>query len=66
MSGNTVAATIARGTAEVPAGGLSIVNADPERVQHSYEINSADELQMPGLMPYMQSDLRASLMSGWT
>ena len=64
VSGNTVAATIARGTAEVPAGGLSIVNADPERVQHSYEINSADELQMPGLMPYMQSDLRASLMSG--
>ena len=64
VSGNTVAATIARGTAEVPAGGLSIVNADPERVQHSYEINSADELQMPGLMPYMQSDLRVSLNSG--
>ena len=64
VSGNTVAATIARGTAEVPSGGISIVNADPERVQHSYEINSADELQMPGLMPYMQSDLRASLTSG--
>ena len=64
VSGNTVAATIARGTAEVPAGGISIVNADPERVQHSYEIASVDELQMPGLMPYMQSDLRASLMSG--
>ena len=40
------------------------MNADPERVQHSYEIASVDELQMPGLMPYMQSDLRASLMSG--
>ena len=64
VSGSTVAATIARGTAEVPAGGISIVNADPARVQHSYEINSADELQMPGLMPYMQSDLRASLTSG--
>ena len=64
VSGNAVAATIARGTAETPAGGLSIVNADPERVQHSYEIDASDELQMPGLMPYMQSDLRASLMSG--
>ena len=64
VSGSTVAATIARGTAEVPAGGISIVNADPARVQHSYEINSADELQMAGLMPYMQSDLRASLTSG--
>ena len=64
VSGSTVAATIARGTAEVPAGGISIVNADPARVQHSYEINSADELQMPGLMPYMQSDLRESLTSG--
>ena len=64
VSGSTVAATIARGTAEVAAGGISIVNADPARVQHSYEINSADELQMAGLMPYMQSDLRASLTSG--
>ena len=64
VSGNAVASTIARGTAEVAAGGLSIVNADPERIQHSYEIDSSDELQMPGLMPYMQSDLRASLMSG--
>ena len=64
VSGTTVAATIARGTAETPAGGLSIVNADPTRVQHSYEIDASDELQMPGLMGYMASDLRASLMSG--
>ena len=64
VSGNTVAATIARGTAEVPAGGISIVNADPARIQHSYEIDSSDELQMPGIMPYMQGDLRSSLLSG--
>ena len=64
VSGSTVAATIARGTAEVPAGGISIVNADPTRIQHSYEIDASDELQMPGLMPYMQGDLRASLLSG--
>ena len=28
---------------------LSIVNADPARVQHSYEYAAADELQMPGV-----------------
>ena len=65
VSGTTVAATIARGTAEVPAGGLSIVNADPERIQHSYEIASVDELQMPGIMGYMAGDLRNSLTSGF-
>ena len=64
VSGSTVAATIARGTAEVPAGGISIVNADPTRIQHSYEIDSSDELQIPGIMPYMQGDLRSSLLSG--
>ena len=65
VSGSTVAATIARGTAEVPAGGISIVNADPDRIQHSYEIASVDELQMPGIMGYMAGDLRNSLTSGF-
>ena len=65
VSGTTVAATIARTVAEVPAGGLSIVNADPERIQHSYEIASVDELQMPGVMGYMAGDLRNSLTSGF-
>ena len=65
VSGTTVAATIARTTAEVPAGGISIVNADPERIQHSYEIASVDELQMPGIMGYMAGDLRNSLNSGF-
>ena len=64
VSGTTVAATIARTTAEVPAGGLSIVNADPTRIQHTYEIAAVDELQMPGLMGYMASDLVLSLAAG--
>ena len=61
VSGTTVASVIARATAEVPAGGLSIVNADPTRIQHSYEVAAVDELQMPGIMGYMASDLRISL-----
>ena len=64
VSGTTVAGVIARGTAETPAGGLSIQSADPERIQHSYEYAAADELQMPGIANALASDLRASLMSG--
>ena len=64
VSGTTVADVIARGTAETVAGGISIVNADAGRIQHSYEIAAVDELQMPGIMAYMASDLRNSLMSG--
>ena len=64
VSGTSVAALIARGTAETPAGGISIVNADPGRIQHSYEVAAVDELQMPGIMAYMASDLRNSLQSG--
>ena len=48
ISGSTVAASYARGATETPAGGLSIVNADPERIQHSYEYSSTDELTVPG------------------
>ena len=64
VSGSTVATVIARGTAEVAAGGLSIQNADPERIQHSYEVASVDELQMPGIAAYLADDLRGSLMAG--
>ena len=64
VSGTTIAATIARGTAETPAGGLSIKNADPDRIQHSYEYAAADELQMPGVANNLASDLRMSLASG--
>ena len=55
------------GTAETPAGGLSVVNADPTRIQHSYEVAASDELQMPGIgAALMASHLRNALMAGWT
>ena len=53
VSGSTVAATIARGTAEVPAGGISIVNADPARFNTPMKSILPTSLQMPGIMPYM-------------
>ena len=55
---------VARDTAETPAGGLSIVNADPSRIQHSYEYAATDELQIPGVANGLASDLRMSLASG--
>ena len=64
VSGTTVAAARSRGTAETPAGGLAIVDADPERVQHSYEYAASDELQIPGVANALASDLRMSLASG--
>ena len=64
FSGGTVAARIARGTAETPAGGLSVENADPQRIQHSYEVARSDELQMPGVLAAAVSDLRMSLVAG--
>ena len=59
-----VGAVIARGTGETVAGGLTVVNADPERIQHSFEVARADELQMPGIMSYLANDIRAGLMAG--
>ena len=64
FSGTTSAARIARGTAETPSGGLSVANADPERIQHSYEVARSDELQMPGVLAAAVSDLRMSLVAG--
>ena len=64
VSGSANAAVIARTTAETPAGGISVMSADPERIQHSYEVAHVDELQMPGIMEHMVSDLRRSLASG--
>lgn len=64
VTGTTVASTIARNTAETAAGGLTIVDADPDRVQHSYEYAAADELQIPGVANGLASDLRMSLSSG--
>ena len=64
VTGTTVADDYARGAAETPAGGLSTEDADPTRIQHTYEISSVDELVMPGIGAYLARDLRASLMSG--
>ena len=64
FSGTTTAARYARATAETPAGGLSVENADPERIQHTYEVARADELQMPGVLAASVSDLRMSLVAG--
>ena len=64
ISGAVVAASYARGAAETVSGGLTIVNADPERIQHSYEYSSTDELTVPGVAAYLASDLRMSLMAG--
>ena len=64
VTGSTVAAETARDTAETPAGGLTIVNSDPSRIQHSYEYAVADELQIPGVANGLSDDLRMSLASG--
>ena len=55
---------IARGTAETVAGGITIENADAERIQHSWEVARVDELHMPGIMEYLVRDLRMGLMAG--
>lgn len=64
VSGTTVAAVYARDAEETPAGGLTIVDADPERIQHSYEYAATDELQIPGVANGLASDLRMSLAAG--
>ena len=48
----------------MPAGGISIVNADPTGSNIPTKSHRSDELQMPGVMGYMAGDLRNSLTSG--
>ena len=43
---------------------MSVANADAERIQHSYEVARADELQMPGVLAAAVGDLRMSLVAG--
>ena len=62
-SGN-LGTVIARGSAETVAGGITVTTADPTRIQHSFEVARADELQMPGIMSYLANDLRMGLASG--
>ena len=59
-----IGAVIARGTAETVAGGITVTDADPERIQASFEIAAVDELTMPGITNYLGGDIRAALMEG--
>ena len=59
-----VGAVIARDTAESVAGGITVNNADPNRIQHSFEVARVDEVMMPGIMEYMVRDIRGGLMDG--
>ena len=61
---STQATAVARGTTQTPAGGITIVNADPESIRAAFTIANVDELVMPGIGAYLQSDIRAHLMSG--
>ena len=64
VSGSTQASVISRGTAEVPAGGLSIETADPKRLQMSYEYDATDELTIPNIAAGLGADLRAAWQAG--
>ena len=64
VDGATVATTRARGAQETTSGAVTINDVTAERVQHSYEIDSGDELRLPGVFGYMARDLRRSLASG--
>ena len=58
------ATAIARGVQQVPAGGITIVSANPESLRSAFSIANTDELVMPGIGAYLQSDIRAGLISG--
>ena len=65
VSGTTVARSGSSGHRRDPCGrAQTIVNADPSRIQHSYEYAATDELQIPGVANGLASDLRMSLASG--
>ena len=61
---STQAQVVARGTQQTPAGGITIVNADPESIRAAFTIANVDELVLPGIGNYLMSDIRAHLMSG--
>ena len=59
-----IGAVIARGTAETVAGGITVVDANPERIQASFEVAAVDELVMPGITNYLGGDISGALMEG--
>ena len=64
VSSRTAAADFARDAAETPAGGITVVTADPTRIQRSYEVAASDELQMPGIGAALVSHIRTALEAG--
>ena len=58
------ATAIARGVQQVPAGGITIVNANPESIRSAFTIANTDELVMPGIGAYLQGNILAGLISG--
>ena len=65
VSGSGIASTYSRDSAETPAGGLTVANADPQAIQMSYEIERTDELQMPGIGAAVLRDARMAVQSGF-
>ena len=59
-----IGTVVARGTAETVAGGITVTDADPERIQASFEVAAVDELVMPGITNYLGGDIRGALMEG--
>ena len=59
-----IGTVIARGSAETVAGGITVVDADPERIQASFEVARIDELVMPGVTNYVAGDIRMALGEG--
>ena len=64
VDSRTSAAEFNRTGNETPAGGISIVNADPTRIQRSYEVARSDELQMPGIGAALLRHIRNALRAG--
>ena len=54
----------ARGASGTAAGGLTIQDADPGRIDANFEYASVDELAMPGIANYLGSDLFGALVAG--
>ena len=58
------ATSVGRGAQQTPAGGITIVNANPESIRAAFTIANVDELVLPGIGNYLMGDIRAHLMGG--
>ena len=62
IAGTTVADEYAAGATETAGGSITIVTARPERLQHTYEYDMVNELEIPGIANALTGDLRGSLL----